>query len=132
MLTLCTKQHLLFLTPHSITKKFPFWNKNVVAQYKQIISGSYTWPVGIEISCAGLWKLGFSVTNFIPAKEFVRLLLEPDPVLRITAAQALEHPWITSALPQQHPSPRSTTLTDTTSSLKSVIKKGLATIVEVS
>ncbi|KAI3824999.1 hypothetical protein L1987_06474 [Smallanthus sonchifolius] len=30
-------------------------------------------------------------------KSFIRQMLEPDPKLRLTAAQVLEHPWLQNA-----------------------------------
>lgn len=49
------------------------------------MSGLYIWPKLCVVSEM--------------AKDFVRRLLETDPQLRMTATEALQHPWITVCSP---------------------------------
>lgn len=92
-----------------LTKTFPFWSKAVTAQYRKIITGIYKWPTHQPISTQ--------------AKNFVARLLETDPVLRMTATEALEHPWL--RIVESGRLKTSMSIHDTTTSLSSVVKQGI-------
>lgn len=40
--------------------------------------------------------------SFIIAKNFIRALLVPDPLKRLTATQALAHPWLEGTTASNH------------------------------
>ncbi|EKX35163.1 hypothetical protein GUITHDRAFT_90329 [Guillardia theta CCMP2712] len=61
----------------------PFYGDDNNQIYKDIQTGEYEWPEDIVVSKE--------------AKDFVSQMLVLDPEKRITAAEALQHPWITSA-----------------------------------
>mmetsp|Transcript_11825 Transcript_11825/g.25577 ORF Transcript_11825/g.25577 Transcript_11825/m.25577 type:complete len:443 (+) Transcript_11825:108-1436(+) len=63
----------------------PFARKNQQDTHNAIIRCEYTFPAGYTVSDK--------------AKEFVLALLKQDPAERLTAEQALEHPWIVDELP---------------------------------
>eukprot|EP00802_Teleaulax_amphioxeia_P010039 Tamp_10064.p1 GENE.Tamp_10064~~Tamp_10064.p1 ORF type:complete len:428 (+),score=89.58 Tamp_10064:2-1285(+) len=59
------------------------------AMYKAIALGEYEWPAAVRVSDE--------------AKDFVASLLVRDPAQRASAAQAMEHPWLSR--PRQMPQP---------------------------
>ena len=67
-------------TPNRLTGCFPFWSSRLTAQYRKIMAGVYSWPKSCFISET--------------ARDFVRRLLETDPTIRMTAVEAITHPWI--------------------------------------
>jgi len=74
---------------HMLTSQLPFLEKDRNILFKKIEQGCYSFP-------SELW-IGISEE----AKDLVRRLLDINPKSRITAEQALCHPWIKgSTLPQ--------------------------------
>jgi len=74
---------------HMLTSQLPFLDQDRKILFKKIEQGIYSFP-------AELW-IGISEE----AKDLVRRLLDINPNSRITAEQALCHPWINgSPLPQ--------------------------------
>ena len=65
----------------------------------------------------------FVGSNSTLAKNFVARLLETDPVLRMTATEALEHPWL--RIVESGRLKTSMSIHDTTTSLSSVVKQGI-------
>jgi len=63
-----------------LTGCFPFWDKNNAVLYEKIRRAEYGWPAGLQISPE--------------AKDLIRHLMEKNPENRYTAAQALQHPWV--------------------------------------
>jgi len=57
-----------------------FWHVYKSFQNEKIRKVDYSWPDGVKISCS--------------AKDFVENLLQKDPLRRLTAEQALNHPWV--------------------------------------
>jgi len=61
----------------------PFYDDSNAALFEKIMSGNFSFP-------APYWS---NITH--DAKDFISKLLCVDPAKRLTATQALEHPWIT-------------------------------------
>jgi len=68
---------------HILTSKLPFLAEDRMVLFQKIERGQYDLP-------AELWQ-GISDE----AKDLVRRLLDINPATRISAEQALNHPWIT-------------------------------------
>mmetsp|Transcript_20441 Transcript_20441/g.60337 ORF Transcript_20441/g.60337 Transcript_20441/m.60337 type:complete len:320 (-) Transcript_20441:423-1382(-) len=66
----------------------PFYEEELPALFKQIMSGKYDFP--------SPWWDNISSD----AKDLVSKLLVVDPKQRLSAAEVLQHPWITSTAPQ--------------------------------
>ena len=60
----------------------PFWGRNNREILTKIIKANIHWPSGINLSQ--------------PCKQFIQQLLEKDPRKRLSATEALQHPWLTS------------------------------------
>jgi calcium-dependent protein kinase len=78
-----------------LTGRLPFWPSKTLEQVAalpgyQLLAAIRTHEVQFP---RALWR-GISVQ----ARELVSRMLERDPAARITAAQALQHPWLASAL----------------------------------
>lgn len=65
----------------------PFWSESEPALFEQIRKGQFNFddPVWTNVSNS--------------AKDLIRQLLDTDPTRRLTAKDALAHPWLTSTLP---------------------------------
>lgn len=61
-------------------------NDNVVETMKNIINCSYTFPSETNVSH--------------DAQNFISMLLQQQPEERMTATQALQHPWFVCRLPK--------------------------------
>jgi serine/threonine protein kinase len=61
----------------------PFRGKTTTEQFKKIVEGNYSFPSN---------KVWGHISE--EAKDFVSKLIVQDPHARMTAAQALEHPWL--------------------------------------
>ena len=61
--------------------KYPFYDERRSAVHKSILLGQFTYPSTVSVSDH--------------AKDLIARLLERDPEKRITAQEALAHPWIT-------------------------------------
>jgi len=70
------------LTYVLLTGCFPFWNDQPQLLYELVSSVTYVWDEKLVISA--------------DAKDFVGKLLVKNPAARMTARDALNHPWITS------------------------------------
>jgi len=70
---------------HMLTSELPFIESDRLALFHKIESGQYEFP-------AELWS---EISE--EAKDLVRRLLDTNPKTRITAEQALRHPWITNS-----------------------------------
>jgi calcium-dependent protein kinase len=66
----------------------PFWSEDDDEVFDQILAGDYNFdaPVWRNISSS--------------AKDLIRKMMTVDPKQRITAAKALQHPWILSEAPE--------------------------------
>ncbi|XP_046721079.1 serine/threonine-protein kinase H1 homolog isoform X3 [Silurus meridionalis] len=67
----------------------PFEDDNRMRLYRQILKGKYSFSG--EVGIGNPWP---SVSNL--AKDFIDRVLTVDPGERLTAGQALKHPWIVS------------------------------------
>ena len=65
-----------------LTGRPPFWGRNNREILTKIIKASIHWPSGIKLSAS--------------CKQFIAELLEKDPRKRLSASEALEHPWLTT------------------------------------
>eukprot|EP00879_Flechtneria_rotunda_P000317 GHRR01000408.1.p1 GENE.GHRR01000408.1~~GHRR01000408.1.p1 ORF type:complete len:373 (+),score=84.90 GHRR01000408.1:288-1406(+) len=73
-----------------LTGQFPFWDTDMAGlariHPRQILKDVQNAQVLIDAPCCD----GLSAE----VKEFIMAMLEQDPIKRISAAQALQHPWI--------------------------------------
>jgi len=67
---------------HMLTGYLPFTETDRMALFNQIEKGAYDFP-------HQLW-----ITITVEAKDLVKKLLDIDPKTRLSAEQALKHPWI--------------------------------------
>jgi len=68
---------------HMLTGQLPFLENDRMALFKKIEQGNYDFP-------PELWN---GISDL--AKDLVKKTLDVNPNTRITAEQALKHPWIT-------------------------------------
>jgi serine/threonine protein kinase len=92
----------------------PFMGRTDEDIFDRIIAGEYTWPSAVKVSDQ--------------AKDLVSKMLTVDHTKRITAAEALNHPWIAN-----HESNSDVSLNDALKALKdfstaALIKKAVANI----
>jgi serine/threonine protein kinase len=78
-----------------LTGRLPFWPKKTIAQVAklpayEVLAGARTYEVQFPHS---LWA-DISPT----AQELVSRMLDRNPATRITAAEALQHPWMCATL----------------------------------
>lgn len=91
----------------------PFYNENLPLLFEQIMKAEYDFPPDYwdEISEAGTCaahdhdEAAFRSTHsllaaILVAKDFITKLLVVEPKKRMTAKQALEHPWLAGAAPK--------------------------------
>ena len=81
-----------------LTGKLPFFAEFEADLFRKIIGAKYTFPKDLN-------QLRFSnkvdeVSN--GAKALIRKIFEPNPVMRITAAQILKDPWLKGVRPEEH------------------------------
>lgn len=72
------------LAYNMLSGKLPFDGNNIKEVLRRVRTGKYSFP-------AAEWD---DISH--DAKDFIRGLLELDPKKRLTAREALEHPWLTS------------------------------------
>lgn len=68
----------------------PFYDENENVQYELILHGSYSFPSPYWDSLSPL------------SRDLISRLLVVDPSKRLTAVQALAHPWFSAVLPAHH------------------------------
>ena len=64
----------------------PFYGETISEMFEQIMSGSFDYP-------EEYWN---NISK--DAQDFINLLLKVDPKERLTASEALKHPWLTKEL----------------------------------
>jgi len=67
---------------HMLTSQLPFNDQDRMILFKKIEKGLYDFPLELWIGISD------------EAKDLVKKLLDINPITRITAEQALHHPWI--------------------------------------
>ena len=93
---------------HLVTGHYPFEGKDTEVNRPAILKGEYNENV--------LIKAGVS----LQCRDFIARLINVDPDKRMTAAQALKHPWLTQDVPNTDLSASASKLEASMASLKKV------------
>lgn len=79
-------------------RKSDVWSVGVVCY--AMVTGELPWSKSNQVHLFDqIRKAEYRVPDYVSAgcREFLRGLIEPNPERRLTAAQALEHPWVSTA-----------------------------------